>query len=512
MGRMIARCWAALLLALLAVATPAHADDISAAGRSVVRVVVIAFGEDGEVVDFGHGSGFAIAPNRIVTNAHVVAMTQAQEGGSVTVGVVPSEGNQAYRARVVTVDPARDLALLELPQGSIPSIPLYVGPIDDGTSVAALGYPGNVDLATARSAEDYIRPLPSTRSVGIFSNLRTINGITLLLHTAQIARGNSGGPLLDQCGRVIGVNTLITHNDEGDSSFAFAVSNRELTQFLRQANQPFQAIDTPCVSMADQLRADQERADAAARAADEAADQRARQAADERTRTLAGIEDRRDTRFGIAALLLALSLLAFEAAGICYLKDHRNYLIGAAAAGGILFIAAIIVFATRPSIQAALAERPAAPPVATPPPTRFVGRNLCRIVPERSRVTVSSTDPVTVDWSVSGCADGRTQYARQGELWTRIVVPEDDAAVAATSFNPSTGEYVVTRYLLDGQAMTRLRALQGDSDKSCSPNEEARTILADRQRELAAQLPRLPNERLVYACEREGAATPAGAH
>ena len=196
MGRMIARCWTALLVALLAVATPAHADDISAAGRSVVRVVVIAFGEDGEVVDFGHGSGFAVAPNRIVTNAHVVAMTQAQEGGSVTVGVVPSEGHQAYRARVVTMDPARDLALLELPQGSIPSIPLYVGPIDDGTSVAALGYPGNVDLATARSAEDYIRPLPSTRSVGIFSNLRTINGITLLLHTAQIARGNSGGPLM----------------------------------------------------------------------------------------------------------------------------------------------------------------------------------------------------------------------------------------------------------------------------------------------------------------------------
>ena len=54
------------------------------------------------------------------------------------------------------MDPARDLALLEIEQGSLTPIPLYAGPLDDGAPVAALGYPGNVDLATARSAEDYI--------------------------------------------------------------------------------------------------------------------------------------------------------------------------------------------------------------------------------------------------------------------------------------------------------------------------------------------------------------------
>ena len=152
-------------LALIALAAPARADDISAAGRGVVRVVVIAM-EDGEVVDFGHGSGFAVASNRIVTNAHVVAPA-AQYPGDVSVGVVPSEGSQAYRARIVAIDPPRDLALLELEQGRVPAIPLYTGPLADGAAVAALGYPGNVDLATARSAEDYITPLPPTRSVGI---------------------------------------------------------------------------------------------------------------------------------------------------------------------------------------------------------------------------------------------------------------------------------------------------------------------------------------------------------
>src|SRR5947208_8264743 len=104
-----------LLLCLLAL-SPARADDIAAAGRSVVRVVVIQFNEDQEVSDFGHGSGFAVAPNRVVTNAHVVAM--AQEGKAVTIGVIPSQGAQATRARIVAIDPARDLALLEIERGS----------------------------------------------------------------------------------------------------------------------------------------------------------------------------------------------------------------------------------------------------------------------------------------------------------------------------------------------------------------------------------------------------------
>src|SRR5436190_19320127 len=273
----------AFLVALATLAAPARADDISAAGRSVVRVVVIAF-EDGEVSGFGHGSGFAVAPNRVVTNAHVVA--QAAEGADVAIGVVPSEGAKASRARIVAVDPARDLALLEVEEGSLPPIPLFTGPLDDGVPIAALGYPGNVDLATARTAEDYIVPLPPTRSVGIFSNVRPINGITTLLHTANIARGHSGGPLLDQCGRVLGVNTLITRNQDGDAPFAFAVANRELTAFLGQARQSYQSVTTPCVSMSDRLREDEERTAAEERTRQQTAETAARQAQDARENRL----------------------------------------------------------------------------------------------------------------------------------------------------------------------------------------------------------------------------------
>ncbi|HYJ51739.1 MAG TPA: serine protease [Allosphingosinicella sp.] len=499
------------LLTLFALAAPARADDISAAGRAVVRVVVIAF-EEGEVSGFGHGSGFAVAPNRVVTNAHVVA--QATEGANVAIGVVPSEGAKAARARIIAVDPARDLALLEVEEGALPTVPLYTGPLEDGAPVAALGYPGNVDLATARSADDYIQPLPPTRSVGIFSNVRPINGITTLLHTANIARGHSGGPLLDQCGRVIGVNTLITRNESGDSPFAFAVANRELTAFLREAHQPFQAVTTECISMADRLRQDAERGDAEARAREAAAAAAALKARDTRERTLAEIEESRETRLALAILCLALSLVAFGGAGIMLMKDRLKpaRILGGAGAG--LLLLAIIAFIARPSLAAAEAAPEAPAAAAATGPDRFAGTNTCRLIAERSRVTVSPTSDVPLEWNASGCMNDRTQYARNGETWTRILVPNAEQAVSVLQFTPGTGEYVVTRYLLDAPTMGRVRALRRDVDvKACTADPEARTILADQQRDIGAILPHLPNERLVYSCEHSPAAAgaaPAG--
>ncbi|MBX3561457.1 MAG: trypsin-like peptidase domain-containing protein [Sphingomonas sp.] len=491
-----------LLAMLLAFATPARADDISAAGRSVVRVVVVAF-EDGEVVGFGHGSGFAVAPNRIVTNAHVVAQAaQQQEGLNVAVGVVPSEGSQAFRARVLTVDPARDLALIEIAEGGrFPPLPLYTGPLADGAAVTALGYPGNVDLATAQSAQDYITPLPPTRSTGIFSNARTINGIATLLHTANIARGNSGGPLLDPCGRVLGVNTLITRNQEGDASFAFAVANRELTAFLQGAAQPFAAASGPCISMADRLSQDRDRAEAEERARDAAA-QRAR---DERAEMLAAIQDSRETGLAVAALMLALALIVFGAAGVLWIKNRNRPAAILAGIGGLLIVAAIVVFLARPNrddADAAPAREGDSAEAA--PESRFAGRNLCRLVPDRSRVTLSSTDDVTLEWSDSGCVNGRTQYARAGDVWTRILVPDGEPAVSVLEFRPARGEYVVNRYQLGAVEMERVRGLRRGVDlKSCGADDEARAILTDQQREIGTALPSLPNERLVYQCENQ---------
>ena len=100
--------------------SPLHAEpaDIDAAARGVVRVVIIGTEDtpDGEeVYPIGHGTGWAVAPDRIVTNAHVVR--DAMMDDRLRIGIVPSDGADAGYAKIVAVDPRSDLALLRITSG-----------------------------------------------------------------------------------------------------------------------------------------------------------------------------------------------------------------------------------------------------------------------------------------------------------------------------------------------------------------------------------------------------------
>lgn len=495
---------ALLLLALIAFAAPARADDISAASRSVVRVVVVAVGEDGEVVGFGHGSGFAVAPNRIVTNAHVVELA-VNYPKDVVIGVVPSEGNRSYEAHIVRVDAQHDLALLEMEQGQLPAIPLYLGPLPDGATVAALGYPGNVDLATAQSADDYITPLPPTRSMGNYSNERAINGISALLHTANIARGNSGGPLLDQCGRVVGVNTFITRGDEGDSPFGFAIAVREVAAFLRASGQTFNAVSSECVSMEARLAQDREQTEAEARAraaAEQARENERRQRAEEMR---ARIQDVRENRVALSLLLMVLGAISLGGTLVMLMKDRPRPAYALAGAGALMIVAAAALFVTRPSFAEVEAlEKQGADSGAAQGPS-FTGRHSCRLVPDRSRITVSSAPNVELEWADGGCVNGRTQYAQDGDTWRRILVPNGEQAVSVVELRPGSGQYVVNRYLLPADAMARARALRQRIElAACTREQPQLAALAEAQSQIRRILPPLPNERLVYDCSAGG--------
>jgi hypothetical protein len=447
----------------------------------------------------GHGTGFAVGRNRIVTNAHVVAVAVSNHE-NIRIGIVPSEGSAPSPARIILVDPARDLALLELVHGNLPTVPLFTSQLPPGTAVAALGYPGNVDYATARSIEDFLQPRPPSRSMGNFSDMRQTEMGPALVHTADIARGHSGGPLIDACGRVIGVNVAITNNEMGDSSFGFAIPAASLIEFLREARQPFGAVTTPCVSAESRQRDEAERIERERREreADEA--ERTREADQLRAEQLSTIVERRETQVGISVLLLVLSLAAMGTTGILAIKDQpRRAIIAAGAAAGVLLIAAAAVFLSRPSLDPASADREEP---GESNEARLVGANLCRIDAGRSRVTVSQTPDVELSWEEGGCVNGNTQYAQDGSVWRRVLVPNQEQTVSVSQFDPSSGEYVVSRYLLSATAMDEARRLRRRIEqKACTADEEARTLMADRQRDLVEALPERPNERLVYSCE-----------
>jgi len=499
----------------LAWAMPARADDISASARGVVRIVTIAVVND-EVVGFGHGSGFAVAPNRIVTNAHVVELADRYPD-NVVIGIVPSEGDKSYQGKLIAIDQQRDLALIEFSGVRLPPLTLYTGAPGDGEALIALGYPGNVDLATARSAADFINPQSPVRSQGGFAGTRTLEGTSVLLHTANIARGNSGGPLLDRCGRVLGVNSAITRADEGDSTFAFAIAGNELAAFLQGAKQPFATVSVPCTSVEEQLaqerNADEKaRLDAEARARADAA-----KSANEREDALSQARARnivaRENQMAGAGLLLVLGALALGGAGLLLSRDRRREAIWVAVGGGVLMLGAVVLFLTRPSFdESRMLPVPKANAGAAVPDQVALGRMTCALVPERSRITVSNVAKVELDIGADGCINGRTQYAESGTLWQRILVPDQDQTVSVLVWDPATRTYTNTRYLLSSGQMTKARQLRSGVElKTCSSDQAARANLAAQQQALRAALPPVYNEKLVYSCSPAPSGPPSAA-
>ena len=128
------------------------------------------------------GSGFFVSPTSVVTNAHVVA------GGSDTTVTV---GGSVHDATVVAFDPDADLALLSVPGAVAPALRLSEAPPTRGTAGVALGYPGGGDLTTTPAAvtASYRAGGPNIYGDGIGER-------SVVEMTANIQRGNSGGPLV----------------------------------------------------------------------------------------------------------------------------------------------------------------------------------------------------------------------------------------------------------------------------------------------------------------------------
>ncbi|OYX95854.1 MAG: peptidase S1 [Novosphingobium sp. 17-62-19] len=507
----------AALFALLA-GTTLHADpaDISAASRSVVRVVIVeSDGDRARLIT--HGTGFAVTPNLIVTNAHVVEELRGDD--SLIAGVVPAEGRNGYPARLVAYSPGNDLALLKIEGGgSITPITLFPGVPGDGGEVYAVGYPGNVDLAQGLSMADLVTPQAAVKTRGYLSGGRSSRSFDTLLHTAPLGSGNSGGPLLDSCGRVIGVNSFGTISDNGtDSAFYFAISMRELSTFLRRANVEVHSSGLPCRSIADLNRAEAERAvgEGAKLAAANAAKAEAREKAMDKAQRDAerAVFSERDNGMALAALLLVGALGAGGWGMVQASKRRgrfqRKHLFGA----GALLVSAVAVWFLRPSLESIdsrakemLSEpEPSASASAIATAKSGAGKMICVLDPQRSRVTVSDITDVPIEWTEGGCMNGKTQYGVAPDGWSRILVPNQEEAVSVNSYDPQTRTYTVERFLVDLDTMTKARTERAKLNApACGAGEDAALQFGRSQQGIKALLPPEPNERMRYNCQPAG--------
>jgi S1-C subfamily serine protease len=188
-------------------------------------------------IPVGTGSGFIWDDaGHIVTNFHVV---QNGSGGA----KVRMWDHETYDAEVVGVAPNYDLALLRVnaPASKLRPIPV--------------GESGNLQVGQKTFAISNPFGLDQTLTTGVLSALgRTIQAVTgrpiedVLQTDAAVNPGNSGGPLLDSAGRLIGVNTAIYSPSGASAGIGFAVPvdtvNRIIPQLIAQGKvvRPFMGV------------------------------------------------------------------------------------------------------------------------------------------------------------------------------------------------------------------------------------------------------------------------------
>ena len=190
------------------VASPPTAEALLARANNLV-VVIECLSEGAQV---GFGSGFVVdSSGLIVTNAHVVLACDE-------VTLRRANSGRRFPSNIVLVDVEHDIAVLRAPSQSGGAFSLAGKLPRIGQRVYALGHPEGLEFTVSEGIVSAIRELPS--------------GSHLVQTTAPISPGNSGGPLLNEWGQIVGMITL--YLVEGQN-LNFAVSNYDISKILREA-------------------------------------------------------------------------------------------------------------------------------------------------------------------------------------------------------------------------------------------------------------------------------------
>jgi S1-C subfamily serine protease len=181
----------------------ARDPEVRAASGSVVRILGTACGLGVE------GSGWVAAPGVVVTNAHVVA-------GESDTTVTPPDTGSPLDATAVHYDPRNDLAVLRV--SGLGESPLSLAPdVRSGTPGAVIGYPENGPLTITPARVGATGPVITQDSYGRGPFTRELTALRGEVHS-----GNSGGPLVDGSGRVMG--TVFAATTQGKPG-GYAVPN-----------------------------------------------------------------------------------------------------------------------------------------------------------------------------------------------------------------------------------------------------------------------------------------------
>lgn len=188
------------------------------------------------------GSGFFIAKDTILTNAHVV-------GAASQAVFINKKIGQVRNATVLlrTQEQGLDFAVLKTDPMDVTPLKISTQTVERTTKVSAWGYPGMV----ANSDPKFLKLLHGDASSApeVVYTEGTVSVILdrrppIIVHSATVSQGNSGGPLVNEKGTVVGINTMIQLDNQSYRQSSLAISSPTITAFLKANNVPFEADDS----------------------------------------------------------------------------------------------------------------------------------------------------------------------------------------------------------------------------------------------------------------------------
>lgn len=202
-----------------------YASIIEKVSPSVVRVQGLGCG------GIVNGSGWVLSTNRVVTNAHVVAGVASPK---------VYDANGTHDARVVQFDAKLDIAVLAVDGLAGKPLPLSTPPLDVNATALIIGYPGGGEQQAQTGVV-----LDRVDALGrdIYGQAKTVRNVYIMQTT--VIPGNSGGPIFDEQGRVVGVvfGTSTTYNNIG-----YGLSLPQIIDQLNAAKTATQSVSTGACS------------------------------------------------------------------------------------------------------------------------------------------------------------------------------------------------------------------------------------------------------------------------
>jgi S1-C subfamily serine protease len=198
--------------------TLAAAPAVRTASNSVLKI----HGRAPQCMRALEGSGFVVAPNRVATNAHVVAGT-----AELTVEVNSASGKRQLPAQVVLFNPDVDVAILAVPGLGLPQLALAPNTARPSDDAVELGYPLDGPLTTTPAR---IRDQIDLSTEDIYNRKTVVRDVYTI--RASVVSGNSGGPLIAPDGRILG---MIFGTDPDHANSGYALTLPQIAPMLQSA-------------------------------------------------------------------------------------------------------------------------------------------------------------------------------------------------------------------------------------------------------------------------------------